>query len=1274
MKTSVRLVPGTYNVLVTDGNGCTGSLQAVITAPDPLNTTITPSSLNGYGISCNGATDGTIALDVIGGTAPYAIQWNGPDGFSSTDITLNNLAPGIYSASITDANGCIAQASMSMIEPSALGASAQAFAWPGGTNISCAAAGDGAIELSVNGGVAPYGISWSNGLGFTSSDEDIQGLEPGGYHATITDANGCVTTTFAMLTAPDPISISATLSAMNGSNVSCDGANDGSIDLTVEGGSAPYVIAWSNGASTEDLSAIAAGTYSVIITDANGCTDASYTLTAPITFNISIAATVMPGGANVSCAGASDGSLQASIAGGTSPYTLTWSGPNGFVASTADISGLAAGSYSLTVTDANGCSSTAQAAIVEPAIVSVLINSTTFTGNYNIPCAGLTIGNAQAVANGGTPGYSYAWSGPNGYASNDAGIFSLGAGSYNVIATDANGCTGSASIALLEPDVFETVITIADQGGYAVSCNGNDGSASVSVNGGTSPYFIGWTGPDGFASTQAIQQDLAAGDYQVTVIDANGCMSQQAFSLIAPEPLAATFSYTTNTCPDQLAGAIDLGLNGGAAPYNFSWSGPDGFTASTEDLSGLATGSYTVQVSDNLGCTGSFVAQLNGPAPINSGTYVSFYGLHNLQCMGDSSGVIALTPAGGTTPFTVSISGPGGFASTSLMNNHLVAGDYAITITDVNGCAMDTTITLTQPNTQVAALLDVSVYPSGTNVSCFGASDGWIDASVSGGNGPYTFDWRGPDSLAFNSEDISNLPAGTYAYELVVTDANQCAFFTTVTLTQPDSALTASAILSDHNGYEVSCPGASDGAIDLSYTGGNGGYSVQWNGPNGFSSNSDLLQGLAAGTYTVSVTDMNGCVANQTYTLNAPPSIQAELTPATFNGGVNISCNGANDGSITAAIDGGVGSHQLVWSGPNGFSSTAAQISALAPGTYCLSITDANGCSAQQCITLIEPQPLAASAAPSSASCGNANGAIGLTVSGGTAPYAYAWSNGANTADITALESGSYNVLVTDANGCATSTSATITSTPAVEGLGNVTHVLCNGSGTGAIDVSMVSGTAPYSYAWSNGATSEDISGINGGSYTVAVTDGNGCAWSAQWSVGESTPISIDAIISSHSSGHAISEHGGSDGSLSVSVAGGTEPYSFAWSNGSSSSNLNGLPAGIYTVTITDANGCTATRAFTLEEPNDLVIPTGYTPNSDGHNDFFVVQGLDAYPSNMLTILNRWGNVVYERPNYKNDWAGANSSGGLLPNGTYFVILTINNGERTLQGYVDLRR
>lgn len=1262
---------GTYLLTVTDSNGCRESAQIEVTAPDTLTTSITAALYNGYGTSCAGASDGVLSASVSGGIAPITFAWSGPDAFVASGATIQDLAVGGYTVTATDANGCTATASATITAPPALTATATPFFHPGGSAISCAGAADGAIDLAVLGGAPPYSIVWSNGLGYASIEEDISGLEAGGYQATVTDANGCSTSVLAVLEAPAPIGLTAILSGANGSHVSCSDATDGSINLTASGGTGPYLFDWSTGDATEDLSGIGAGAYSVQVSDANGCSaTATYDLVAPDALAISLNAEQ----AAVTCPGAADGAIASGITGGSAPYTLLWSGPDGFAAASASIDGLGAGTYALTVTDASGCIGNAELSIAEPSGISVTITASSYNGGHAIPCAGLSNGSAVANATGGTGSHSYAWSGPDGYSSQAPSITGLASGDYSVTVTDSNGCTGAASITLQAPQPLAATPSVTDLNGYGVSCQGNDGSASVNIAGGTQPYGIAWSGPGGFTSTQASISGLAAGNYALVINDANGCQAVATITLTAPPPLEVTFSSTANNCPTGAAGLIDLTVVGGAAPYSFAWSGPGGFASAVEDITGLSNGDYTVAITDALGCTATLTAAVDSPLPLGTGAYVSFYGSYNLQCQGDSSGVIELEPVGGTAPWTVMIAGPGGFASNTPLNNGLVAGTYSVSITDGNGCQLDTLIALTEPPSQIGASLQVSNYPSGTNVSCHGASDGWIDATVSGGSGPYTFDWRGPDSLAFSSEDITGLPAGTYAYELVVIDANQCAFATEVTLTEPDSALEAGAIASAYNGYGISCPGAADGTLEALFSGGSGGYTINWSGPAGFSSDLAALAGLSPGAYTLTVTDINGCTATHDLLLSAPDAIVTELVPGLFNGGVNISCAGADDGSIVAEISGGAGSISFQWSGPGGFAASGAAIGSLAPGAYCLAATDANGCAAQQCVTLTGPEALTASTTASDASCGESTGTADLAVSGGTAPYIYAWSQGSTMQNLDGLAGGSYSVVVTDANGCTATAEALVGSTPPLVAEGTASDAICHGGTDGSITVNVTSGAAPFAYAWSHGLATSDAMGLSAGTYAIMITDSNGCTWSQAWTIEERPELIIDAVTSNYSGGYEVSTHQGQDGSIDLSVSGGAPPYAYSWSNGASGSAANALGAGIYTVTVTDANGCSAQLTIELTAPEDLIMPTGFTPNQDGFNDAFIVQGLDAHPANLLTVLNRWGNVVFEQLNYRNDWSGDSSTGDALPNGTYFVILNINNGERTLQGYVDLRR
>lgn len=1271
------LEAGTYQVQVTDMNGCTAEASITITAPEPLVLDPIAVDQNGFGISCHGSDDGSISLNPTGGTAPFSIEWSGPDGYVGNGTDISTLAPGTYIATVSDANGCTATASVEITEPQPLSIQAVPATYEGGVNITCAGASDGSIDLTINGGAPTYTIVWTDGLGFFSNDEDIQDLTASIYSVTVTDANGCAADTLLQLSAPAVLEVSATLSSHGDHQLTCAEAADGSISTEVTGGTGPYTHLWSNGASSADINGLEPGTYTLEVTDANGCSaTGTYTLTAPEPLSVAATAFLHANGLNVSCAGADDGAITTTIVGGTGPFTTSWSGPDGFSSNDPSPSGLNAGNYELTVTDAMGCTASANVVLSTPAPIAIQLSATNFNGDHQVSCHGGSNGNITGAVQGGIPGYTYQWTGPDGFNADTQNISGLPAGLYTVLVSDASGCSAEATIQLHQPEPLDIDLVLSDAGnGFHVGCTGDDGGIQTTVSGGTTAYQFDWTGPNGFASMAQDLDGLMPGTYVLNITDANGCTASTTATLTQADALTATFNNTPTLCHGDDSGALGITVDGGQAPYTFAWSGPDGFSSNDEAPSGVAAGAYTVNVSDAAGCQTSFSTTVGSPAPLATGTYVSFYGQYNLQCEGDSSGVIDLAPMGGTAPYDVLVTLPGGATSTALSYTDLPAGAYLVQITDANGCTMDSTIVLTQPALPIDVELSVSVYPSGTNVSCHGASDGWISASVTGGSGTYTFAWRGPDSLEWNTPDIYGLPAGDYAYELVVIDDNQCSFTTTITLTQPDSALSALSITSAYEGgHQVSCNGEVDGWIDLSILGGNGGNTVQWNGPNSFTSNDEDLTDLGAGTYVATVTDMNGCMAEHSVTLAAPEPLQALLSAFNFPGGTQISCTGANDGSINAAISGGTEDYTLAWSGPDGFAHSDAGIGALAPGEYCLQVVDANGCQAQECIMLIEPLPLELSADASVAECGQQIGAVDLQVSGGSAPFAYAWSNGDTSEDLNGLAPGQYAVTVTDANGCTATLSTEVTGTPAVTAEGNTFDNLCHGGSDGAIDLTVTGGTAPFSYAWAHGPDSEDLFDLPAGAYTVTVTDANGCSFQETYNVGQSDELDIQATLSEYHGGYNVSPYQGTNGSIELSVTGGNGPYTYLWSNGATTPGLSGMTAGTYGVEVTDVNGCTAFITIVLTEPNDLQMPTGFTPNQDGMNDTFFVQGLDAYPRNQLTIVNRWGNVVFDRLNYRNDWRGENMQGGELPNGTYFAILKVNEGERILQGYVDLRR
>jgi hypothetical protein len=490
---------------------------------------------------------------VSGGQAPYTFNWGG--GITTEDLT--NVPAGVYNVVITDANGCSVTSGATITGPAAALLATGVVG-----NVSCNGGNNGSIDLTVNGGTAPYTYAWTGGV----TTQDRTGLTQGSYSVVVTDANGCTSNASFVVTQP---AAALTLQSANVSNVSCFGGTNGSIDITIVGGTPPYTFSWSNGAATEDLVNVGAGVYTGIVTDANGCSiTASATITQPTSL-ISVTGAVVT---NVSCFGGANGSVNITVAGGTAPYTYNWS--NGAI--TQDLNNVPAGTYTGVITDANGCTFTASVNVTQPSALAANIVST------NVLCAGASTGVANLTVSGGTAPYTYNWS--NGAVTED--LTAVAAGSYNVIITDANGCTVSSSIVITQPTALSSSIVSTN-----VLCNGgNNGSATANVFGGTPPYTFLW-------NTGAVTQNingLAAGNYTVVITDANGCATNNAVVITEPTALVVDAISTQNT------GQATAVVTGGTPPYSFIWSPTGGFN---QTATGLVSGTYSVLVTDANGCT-----------------------------------------------------------------------------------------------------------------------------------------------------------------------------------------------------------------------------------------------------------------------------------------------------------------------------------------------------------------------------------------------------------------------------------------------------------------------------------------------------------------------------------------------------------------------------------------------------------------------------------------------------------------------------------------------
>ncbi len=385
-----------------------------------------------------------------------------------------------------------------------------------------------------------------------------------------------------------------------------------------------------------------------------------------------------------------------------------------------------------------------------------------------------------------------------------------------------------------------------------------------------------------------------------------------------------------------------------------------------------------------------------------------------------------------------------------------------------------------------------------------------------------------------------------------------------------------------------------------------------------------------------------------------------------------MTCNGINDGAIDVTPTGGTTPYTYLWDhGVN-----TEDVAGLGIGTFGLTLTDANNCSFYNTAVINEPTVLVLDLAVTNASCFNFDdGSLDLTVAGGTSPYTYLWSNAGETSeDLSNLPAGTYSVTVSDDNGCTANIGEEVSEPDSLTLSAILTDALCYGDSNGDVNITLQGGTTPYSYNWSNGATSEDLIGLTEGQYTVSIEDALGCTQYGSYTLSDPDSLYIELFSPLNDHDHHISLAGGSDGQIDASVFGGTAPYQYDWSlNGHSGEDLSNLSAGNYELIVTDNNGCLAAASIILTEPMVLELPTAFSPNNDLSNDLYVIHGMEAYPDNIFMVFNRWGNKVFEKENYNNTWNGENSNGEILPDGVYFVILEINGGEIKENTYVHIK-
>jgi gliding motility-associated-like protein len=1194
--TYTGLFVGNYSIYTTDANGCTDSVSFVISQPNELNLYNVLDSAT----SCFGGSDGSAAVDgtgggsnPLGGTSPYSYSWsnlaNGP--------YVTNLSAGNYTLTITDNNGCFSSDVVTILEPTILQSQANVLNTSKCSGNQTTATGE--IEVVASGATPSYSYLWSTGD--TTSSIDL--LVPGTYTVLVTDANGCsLGLDTAEIFAGENPDLLTTIE-----NVSCYAADDGIITPSAIGGASPYQ--FSNDGSNyftsgNVFSNLDGGFYFVTVVDSLGCLDTdSIFVEEPALLevtNINIE--------NISCNGANDGQLTPVVTGGRLPYTYLWDDSNN--QDTSSAIGLSPGNYTLTVTDSSGCIAISNASITEPD--SLMITS---ISSDSALCFGESDGNVYVTVLGGTPTYNFNWSFGGTTANSNAP-----AGLHNINVTDFNGCSVDSVVFVDQPNQIITSF-IKD----SISCQGlTDGSAEISVFGGTGDFSYLWA--NGSDSSSAA--DLSPGYQLVSITDENMCVILDSVEIFEPNYTLSIDSIISSdiTCYSANNGTIAVYASGGLTLEYFK---SDGFTTSSQInnlFTSVASGFYIITVEDFKGCFDTVTFSMSQPDSL----YIDTTIFSHVQCFSLSNGSIDnILAVGGTGSYQFSVNGGPLYLNTAYFNGYN-SGTYTVEVLDENNCIAQDIIIIDEP-----PVLNVAITPSLFNnyqIRCHSDSSGIADFSISGGVAPYlkttvsngdtvityttfdtvitytTFDTLItyvpiPDTLSSYNSNFSGLTAGTY--EFIVEDAYGCVYLESIVYNEPDP-ITHSFVI-DH----VTCHGWNNGSLTDIVSGGIGNpttYHYLWN----TGDTTYTIDNLVVDTFSITVTDENGCSTTAEEIINDDNKLSANIDLLNTQ---HVSCFDYCDGEIVLDVVGGIPNIT-----PNGnpvysyqWNDTLLQTTATAVGLcvnnnvnstlYTCIISDAQGCFDTVTYLLIQPEKLNTTIdIIDPIKCfGESLGKVKAEAQGGntSTPYIYLWSNGETTDIVDSLSMGNFVVVVTDNLGCSDTSEVLLEEPTSLSvSISSESDVTCFAYDDGEITATPSGGTPvpgippTYYYLWddSDGQTTRKASGLSPDVYTVTVTDANGCEVTSQ-TVNISGPTS-ELVVTADSTDETCLL---SDGSAQVFVLGGIPDYDFIWTGpvgfSNTNSNISNLKPGLYSVTVTDANGCEVSTNTTVNGVTEILLP-----------------------------------------------------------------------------------
>ena len=1217
--TFTNLAPGNYTISVQDGGGCSGTTTVAIVVGPALTATTSSTAT-----TCPGATNGTITITPTSGTGPYQYSMDG--AAYQVSNTFTNVSSGTHFIVVKDALGCTSN-TISVTVGQGPGLTGTAAS----TATTCAGVNNGTITVTPTSGTGPYQY-YLDALPPQASNV-FTNVSAGNHTVVFKDANGCSSNNIPVTVASGTGITGTTTST----GTSCPGVNNGTITVTPASGTAPYQYSLDGTPyqAGNTFTNVSAGSHTIVFQDALGCTSGNINVTVAAGTGI----TGTAASTATSCPGVNNGTITVTPTSGTAPYQYSLDGIP-YQASNI-FTNVSAGSHTIVFQDALGCTS---ASINVTVAAGAGITATAVTTATS--CNGVSNGTITVTASSGTSPWQYSLDGSAYQASN---VFTnVAAGSHTVVVKDAVGCTSANIPVTVAAGAGPTGTTTST----ATSCSGvNNGTITVTPANGVTPYQYSLDG--GAYQASNVFTNVSAGAHTVVVKDGVGCISANiAVTVAAGAGPSGTAVSTATSCNGASNGTVTATGSAGTAPYQFSLDG--GAYQAGNTFTNVAAGNHNVVVKDAAGCISAQIPVTVAIGPPLTVTIVPV----NTSCSGANNGTITLTPVNGNGPYQYSLNG--GTPQAGNVFNNLAPGNYTVSVTDANGCTANNLSAVINAGAGLTATI------SQVNVDCNGNTNGSVTINV---NAPATPPYQySLDNITFQASNIFNgLAAGVYT--VYFKDNINCTGSQSFTITQP------AALGMNVTSQPVVCNGQSNGSITVTASGGTTPYQYSINGS---TYQSGGTFNVAAGTYTVYIKDNNGCIKMQpNVTITQPPVLTLSAVTQ------NATCNGGNDGLITATAGGGSAGFQY---SINGINFQSSNIFNVAAGSYIVTVKDANNCSTTTNTTVALNNNLTFTKGNDTTICEGTSAQLQVSSNATQISWtpATALSSSSIATPVASPTTTTQYTVTATLGGCSINGTITVNVNPAPVANAGPDADICFGQDA------QLTASGGTSYQWtpviylSNASipNPQVIKPQQSTQYSLSVTDANGCKSLVNDIVSVNIVPPIKVFVGPRDS---IVAEGDQIQLTAASIA-----PNYTWSNAATLSNANisnpvaTIPPGslgsifTYIVTASTPAGCIGTATVTLKvyKGPDIYMVTGFTPNHDGKNDKFVPFPVGIKKLDFFRVYNRWGQLMFSTTTLNDGWDG-NFGGKEQSAGVYvWVVQGVTKDDKVIfkRGAVTLIR